>query len=335
MGQTLHRWSHERLLDTRLCDLPIDLESSWVAPLIDKVKGEIVTRGLRTRPHFYFADEWFSPENIPGVAVPFYLGHGRLMRLERRMMLEVEGGTRTECLRLIRHELGHAVQHAYRLHRRRRWQQMFGKATARYPDYYRPKPASRDFVVHLDGWYAQSHPVEDFAETFAVWLDPRSGWRARYRNWPALKKLQYVDDVMRELEGVTPPVRSRMRPYALSTSRHTLAAHYEKRRSTYDIGYTDRYDRDLLRVFDAKGRGEKAAVFLRRHRQALRRQVARKTGGHDFTVDQVYKEMSGRCRELRLGLNGARPERKKNEFASLLATHTMYTLHQPAEWRAV
>ena len=26
--------------------------------------------------------------------------------------------------------------------------------------------------MHLDPWYAQSHPDEDFAETFAVWLTP-------------------------------------------------------------------------------------------------------------------------------------------------------------------
>ena len=64
MDQRLHRWSqlnrwkHERLLDTRLCDLPIELESSWVSPLIDKVRNELSMRGLRVRPHFYFADEW-------------------------------------------------------------------------------------------------------------------------------------------------------------------------------------------------------------------------------------------------------------------------------------
>ncbi len=319
----------------RLCDLPLELDSSWVAPLIDKVRGELANRHLRVRPHFYFADEWFSPENVPGVAVPFYLGHGRLMRLERRMMLEVEGGTRTECLRLMRHELGHAVQHAYRLHRRRRWQETFGKASAPYPEFYRPRPASRDYVVHLDGWYAQSHPVEDFAETFAVWLDPRSAWRSRYRGWPALRKLLYVDQLMRELGGVTPPVRSRMRPYALPTLRHTLQTHYTKRREQYDIGFSDRYDPGLLQVFDAKGRGEKASVFLRKHGRTLRGQVSRVTGDYDFTVDQVYKEMMGRCRELKLGLNGAQPDRAKVEFASLLATHTIYALHQPAEWRAV
>ena len=36
------------------------------------------------------------------------------------------------------------------------------------------------------GAYAASHPEEDFAETFAVWLTPRSNWRQSFpgRNRP-------------------------------------------------------------------------------------------------------------------------------------------------------
>src|SRR5574341_1303894 len=60
------------------------------------------------------------------------------------------------------------------------------------------------FVRHLEGWYAQKHPDEDFAETFAVWLTPGSRWRMRYRNWPAIRKLRYMDRIARLL-GKTQP----------------------------------------------------------------------------------------------------------------------------------
>ena len=58
----------------------------------------------------------------------------------------------------------------------------------------------------LEGWYAQSHPVEDFAETFAVWLAPRSNWRAQYENWPALRKVEYIDRTMRRLKNRKPQI---------------------------------------------------------------------------------------------------------------------------------
>ena len=126
------------------------------------------------------------------------------MKLEKKMMLDVEGGTWSECMAILRHEAGHTLQHAYQLQRRRRWQQLFGPSSKRYPRYYRPNPASRHFVQHLRLWYAQSHPDEDFAETFAVWLKPRSNWRTRYAGWPALKKLEYVDELMDEIAGKRP-----------------------------------------------------------------------------------------------------------------------------------
>ena len=176
-------------------------------------------RGIRLRPHAWISSEWFSPADVPGIAIPFYLAHPRLMKLEKKMMLEVEGGTWSECMAILRHEAGHAVQHAYQLQRRRRWQQLFGPSSKHYPRYYRPNPASRRYVQHLRRWYAQSHPDEDFAETFAVWLRPRSNWRTRYAGWPALKKLEYVDELMGEIAGKRPPVTTRERVDPLSQAQ--------------------------------------------------------------------------------------------------------------------
>ena len=174
-----------------------------------------------------------QPGDVPGIAIPFYLAHPRLMKLERKMMIDVEGGTWPECMGILRHEAGHAVQHAYQLQRRRRWQQLFGPSSKRYPNYYRPNPASRRYVQHLPLWYAQSHPDEDFAETFAVWLAPRSNWRTRYAGWPALKKLEYVDELMAEIAGKRPLLTTRERVDPLSRLTQTLAEHYQKKQAYY------------------------------------------------------------------------------------------------------
>jgi hypothetical protein len=125
---------------------------------------------------------------VPGIAVPFFLGHPRLLRLERRMLGEAEGSSRRWRQRLFRHELGHAVDTAFGLRRRRDWQRVFGRAGAPYSRDYTVRPGSKDYVLHLEHWYAQSHPTEDFAETFAVWLQPKARWRAEYSGWPALAK---------------------------------------------------------------------------------------------------------------------------------------------------
>ncbi|MEQ9447495.1 MAG: hypothetical protein RLN70_01150, partial [Rhodospirillaceae bacterium] len=142
----------------RLKDLRVTVEGTWLEDCLGELHEELGRRGLRLKPHAWISDEWFAPDNTPGIAIPFYLAHPRLRRLEKKMMLDVEGGTEHECMRILRHEAGHAIQHAYLLHRRRKWQKLFGPSSKRYPSYYRPNPASKNFVQHLPLWYAQSHP---------------------------------------------------------------------------------------------------------------------------------------------------------------------------------
>src|SRR5271167_15050 len=199
----------EQLLKLRLRDLKVTIEGTWLESCLDNLNKELEQRGIRVRPHAWISSEWFSPDGTPGIAIPFYLAHPRLMRLEKKKIIDVEGGTSSECMSILRHEAGHVLQHSYQLHRRRRWQQLFGPSSIRYPRYYRPNPASRHHVQHLRMWYAQSHPDEDFAETFAVWLRPRSHWRGRYAGWPALKKLEYVDELMKEIAGKRPMLTHR------------------------------------------------------------------------------------------------------------------------------
>lgn len=318
-------WTDERLLLLRFKDLGLQLKGTWVQDCVDELHGELEERGLRLKPHAWVSEEWFSPGGVSGFAVPFYLLHPRLMKLERTQLIEVEGGTHHECMKILRHECGHAVQHGYQLHRKREWQRLFGKSSIKYPDAYRPNPASKRYVQHLRRWYAQSHPDEDFAETFAVWLRRRSDWRKRYVGWPALQKLEYVDRLMGELAGVTPTHRSRAVVDPLRTLRQTLFEHYTYRRAIYSVEYPKTYDDDLQRLFsdDPRHRARPtAASFLRRHRGDIRRIVSRWTGEYQFSLDQVLEDMIGRCKQLRLRV-GTHERQLLTDFLVLLTARTM------------
>jgi hypothetical protein len=332
-------WPTDRLMQLRLRDLGVTIENTWVADCVNKLYRELEDQHLRMRPHVWLSDEWFSPANVPGFAIPFYLTHPRLMRLERSELLEVEGGSRAECMRIMRHECGHAVQHAFQLHRRRQWQRLFGKSSTRYPESYRPNPASKKYVQHLRRWYAQSHPDEDFAETFAVWLKPRSDWRRRYAGWRALRKLQYVDQLMKELADTRPVVRNTLRVDPLRTISRTLFEHYTYRRALYSVEYPNTYDEDLLRLFSNAARDrthESAASFLRRHRRGIRRVVSKWTGEYQFTLDAVLGDMIGRCRVLKLRIVG-QEQQLLTDFMVLLTARTMEFIakHGRTDWIAV
>ncbi|MEK7381515.1 MAG: putative zinc-binding metallopeptidase [Gemmatimonadota bacterium] len=322
-------WPASRLLPLRLRDLNLRIEGTWLQECVDQLRDELTGRGITLHPTVWLSDEWFAPDTTLGFAIPFFLAHPRLMRLERNQILEVEGGTPVECLRIMRHEMGHVLQHAYDLNRRRRWQELFGRSSTRYPSYYRPNPTSKKYVQHLRLWYAQAHPDEDFAETFAVWLRPRSNWRVRYARWPALKKLEYVDELMAEIGGTAPRLRSRAQVDPISRIRVTLGEHYEKKRSHYSVQYPDTYDRDLIRLFsgpEGHRRSPTAAAFLRAHRRWIRRMVSRWTGEYELSLDMVLTEMIGRCRELKLRAVG--PQRQlRMDFAVLLTVHTMHALY--------
>jgi len=331
--------SDEQLLKRRLSSLRVTVEGTWLEDCVSNLHDELGERGIRLRPHAWISSEWFSPDNTPGIAIPFYLAHPRLMKLEKKMILDVEGGTWSECMAILRHEAGHTVQHAYQLHRRRRWQQLFGPSSKRYPRYYRPNPASRHFVQHLRLWYAQSHPDEDFAETFAVWLKPRSSWRARYAGWPALKKLEYVDELMAEIAGKRPMLTGKERVDPLGRLSETLADHYRKKQAMYAFDTPKTYDRDLYRLFSANPRHRRspaASIFIRRHRARIRKLVAKWTGENQLTLDAVLDDMITRCRERNLRAVGS--ERKLfMDFTVLLTAKTMHALFGPSrrKWIAL
>jgi putative zinc-binding metallo-peptidase len=293
----------DELLTLRLCDLNLRIEGSELEPRVEQLFTELTARGVTLRPDCYLGDEWFSPEGVPAIAIPFYLAHPRLKSLELHQMMEVEGGTQEWCMMLLRHECGHAIDHAYRFSGRKDWQRVFGSPEAEYtPETYTPRPHSRSFVQHLPNWYAQAHPDEDFAETFAAWLStPIEELRARYRGWKALEKLEYVDALMRESAGTKPVVSRGRRMAEARRLRKTLARHYAARRKLYAEDFPDFYDADLRAIFLKGEPGADSAVrAMRRRRAALIAAIVQWTGQRKYTVDMLVRKLMRRCQELRL-----------------------------------
>ena len=321
-------WSDEQLLALRMCDLGVAIEGTQIEARIAQLNAELQARGLKP-PFYYLSDEWFTPDGVPGIAIPFYLAHPRLEKLELAQMLEVEGGDPESSLRILRHEAGHAIDNAYRLRRRPTRRRLFGNPQIEYPEYYLPKPYSKSFVHHLDHWYAQSHPDEDFAETFAVWLDPNSMWATRYAGWPAQRKLEYMGRLMRELSRKRPVVKSKRLVEPLQRLKKTLAEHYKKKREHYGLDHPDFYDTDLRNLFSNApeyARNASAARFVRKIRKEVRTTVASFTDSYQYTIDQLLEKIIERCREHNLRLTESEEE-SKLDFMVFLTVQTMNYLH--------
>jgi hypothetical protein len=305
--------SDEQLLSLRFCDLKLQIAGTELQQAIDRLYHELAMRGIRFRPHCWLAEEWFSPDGTPGIAIPFYLAHRRLMSIERHFMREVEGGNRNWLMRILRHEAGHAIDTAYRLRRRRRWREVFGPASLPYPDTYRPRPGSRRFVQHLGAWYAQAHPTEDFAETFAVWLKPRSAWRRDYLGWPAFTKLEFIEELSADIGAGKALVTEHGTIEDIAEQTRTLRDHYERKLARYRMPRRSGADELLLKVFTSAPRtrsAPKAASLLRELRNPLRREIVRSGAFSEYLVYQVLRLMIERCESLNLYVRGSRRELK-------------------------
>lgn len=309
----------EALLERRIARLGLRLEGSPLEPLVQQLYAELDEKGLRFHPPCHLGDEWFVPVGVPAIFIPFFLVHERLRELERKIILEVEGETPEWFMRLIRHEAGHAFAYAYQFFRRRKWQRVFGRSSAtETPSFYRPRPYSRGFVVHLDDWYAQAHPDEDFAETFAVWLTPGLDWRKRYAGWKALQKLEYVDELLRPLAGQPPPPLPEYRAADHDCLNVKLKTYYARKRKAYEHSFPDFYDNDLRRLFTAGpdvAARVRASDYLRRHRRELEAAVCDWTNENKYRVHQLLDRLIARCDQLDLHIKSYNPAQNLNVAA--------------------
>lgn len=310
----------EELLRMRICDLKVQIAGSEIESWIGNFHRELGERGIPVKPVCYLGDEWFCPDGAATIAIPFYLAHPRLKKLEEKMMMEVEGGAESWCMRLLRHEMGHVLNHAYLLTKDKQWQKIFGLPSQEYSESFRSRPYSKRFVRHLDGWYAQSHPEEDFAETLAIWLTPGLDWKIQYRGWKALEKLEYVDQLMGKLAGQKPLALSRNKMSEASRLQSRLEAYYKKRRRLYAQDFPDFFDADLRKLFADPASApdaDRAASFLRRSRKPMLSAVSAWSGEPKFTVDRLLHALTERCAALDLRL---RSDSAGLEIAAYLAT---------------
>jgi hypothetical protein len=322
--------SDEQLLERRISKLDLKLEGSGLEPSIKQLYDELTAKGLAFHPSCHIGDEWFVPVGIPAIFIPFFLAHDRLRALEKTMMLEVEGGTKDWFMKLIRHEAAHAYSYAYRIPKKKKWQQTFGRTSRdQTPEFYRPHPFSRSYVMNLDDWYAQSHPDEDFAETFAVWLTPDTDWRNRYAGWKAVYKLEYVDELMRSLTA-QPPIHSpKYRVAEYDCLNLKLKTYYARKRKLYEDTYPDFYDADLRQLFGATaGPGRiTAAVYLMRRRRRLLNSVCQWTNEKKFRVNKLLSRLIDRCDQLDLCVLNDDPQQdfRVTSFITTLVMNYLFT----------
>ena len=179
VDDTFENWEGERqsLMSRKISELGLAIAGTRVEKMVDQLYSELADKGLSLRPPVYLTDQWGCPDGIPLIGIPFYLADPRLEKIEDDFAEGIE--SEQESMRFLRHEAGHAFNYAYRIYDRPDWRQTFGPYSRPYRERYKADPFSHDFVRHILGWYAQKHPDEDFAETFAVWLQPRARWRTR------------------------------------------------------------------------------------------------------------------------------------------------------------
>ena len=293
--------AYQNLLNSPIRELGLKLEGSPIERFVQQLYRELEAKGLtKFRPACYLTDEWGCPSGEPIIGIPFYLADAALSQLEKETH-DLEDAR--EIMMYLRHEAGHAFVYAYKLHNKPEWKQIFGPFRRPYRDNYHPAPFSRDYVRHLPGWYAQKHPDEDFAETFAVWLTPRSNWRKRYRGWPAMAKLVYLDRLARKL-GKTDPSRRRGITDVTVAEMETTVAEFYQRNGREEVAVTeltpDTDLRDLFPVSKRKKSAVAASEFLRQHRKPLIDKVAQWTGAQRPLIKTLIDSIEKRAGELDL-----------------------------------
>lgn len=327
-AKTIHSlvqsWETERfeLLNRRVCDLNLAVAGSPVEPFVRRLHRELEAKKFRFKPSVYLTDSWGCPDRSPVIGIPFYLADSRLARIEEEQTGEIEDDKR--IMALLRHEAGHAINYAYRLWRRPGWEEAFGRFTRPYRDFFRPDHLSREYVRHISvprygRTYAQKHPDEDFAETFAVWLTPRSGWRSRYRNWPVLEKLLYIDRLLKQVRRQVPE-NSRLRRLRPADSMNVLLAdHYGKKAERYRRaarGYVD----DRLREVFPQSRGVQprpaAELFRKLHARLLER-IVLWAKLSEPEAEAILRKLESRAKVLNLSYRPGKEGERVMDIVSL------------------
>jgi hypothetical protein len=308
MTESFSDWESERqnLLTRQISELGLAIPGTRVERMVDQLYSELDAKGLKFHPPVYLSDQWGCPDGTPLIGVPFYLADPRLERIEDDFAEGIESDQ--ESMRFLRHEAGHAFNYAYRLYDRADWRTTFGPYSRPYRERYQADPFSHDYVRHILGWYAQKHPDEDFAESFAVWLTPDLDWRKAYDGWPALTKLEYVDRVMREVADDSPEIPSPTDDdLPVDAMRYSLADHYRSMSAKLPVSDSAIFDGDLRNIFsttDEAPDSQSAAEFLDAHRREIVGRISYWTGESPSAVRQLLDMLRARVSTLALNVRG-------------------------------
>ncbi len=325
-------WDAEReqLLGRQISDLGLEIAGSRVERLVSRLYDELAARQIAFRPPVYLSDQWGCPDGTPLIGVPFYLADTRLERIEEEHAGAIEGDE--EAMRYLRHEAGHAISYAFHLYERPDFGELFGNYSRPYRERYAANPLSRAYVRHILGWYAQKHPDEDFAETFAVWLTPTLDWRTDYAGWDALRKLEWMDRIMGEVGSLSPDVPEPTEDDLPVSAMHwTVGEHYtDDDDDAFPLGDARQFDGDLLRVFarpsDAP-QGDPAGRYLGAHEGELVTRIAYWTGEGPAAVRALVRALRDRAEQLDLRVTGLEAATliELTAFGTAVMMHWRYT----------
>jgi hypothetical protein len=298
-----------RLLSRKISDMSLVTRGTRLEPLIEQLYRELEHSGLSFKPGTYLSDDWGCPNKVPVIGIPFYLVDPILCSLEGEMT-GVEAENDAEITMYLRHEAGHAFNYAYRLYRTSTWRETFGRFSEPYREAYKPVPFSARYVRHVSAWYAQRHPDDDFAETFAVWLSPQSEWRETYAGTAALAKLDYVEAVVHKYGRRTPAVTATKLDTPVQGMKMTLDAWYATRRESHvvQVALPRTIDNDLRCLFLADN-GQPAANLLLANRLVLVKDVNSWTGVDRHVITGLLSELTERVSVL-----GLKTEQSQNTY---------------------
>jgi hypothetical protein len=339
MTPTAPAFHEANLSSTPIRDLHLTIAGTPLEPVLADFERELERAGVRrVRPHFYLSTEWGVPWGTVSIAIPFYLARRELTDLHAERSGFVEGAGPADILRYLRHEMGHVVNYAYELYDQEEWVKHFGSISQPYVEEYRPEPFSRRFVRHLPGWYAQKHPDEDWAETFAVWMTPGLDWRAEYAAWPAaLAKLEYCDRTMRALADRDPSVTATERDEDAGELPYSLEEYYGATAVAEEV--PPGLDGALRTIFEGLGESaggvgrRPAAALIRRLERPLMANVYRWTGHFPERTRSLLRHLAKRADELKLTYPEAHEAEASLGLTTLVTALAMNHVYRGKYWQ--
>jgi hypothetical protein len=326
-GKKIPDRNQRQLLSRKISELSLSIQGTQLESSINQLYQELKDSGIAFRPKTYLADEWGCPHGVPVIGIPFYLADPELCKLEGELT-GIEAEEEAEVMICLRHEAGHAFNYAYRLYRKPEWRQLFGRFSLPYRENYQPEPFSAKFVRNIPGWYAQKHPDEDFAETFAVWLTPGSDWQKQYAETPALAKLTFVDRTVLKYGQELPIVTDEKLDTPVQELTMTLDRWYETGRDAKHVNLNLHHtlNNDLLKLFPEE-HGLPAVDILRSNRLLLIREVNHWTGINRDLLSALADELIKRVRFLGLKIDPKKSATQLTSISVFITTLAMNYLH--------